>query len=264
MPRKYDPDFENRPLSRRSVLEWMGKATVLALGAGLAAACSRRPGPAPEDALSEGDTGGDPAGDAPGDAPGDASLPFEPGGDGMGIYDHWNVRSVDPQDLADILAGWKLRVDGMVETPRTYTFAELLGLARQDQVTDFHCVEGWSVLDVPWNGIHVSTLLAAAGPAAGSTHITFHTVKGEYNESLPIAVATEPRTMLGYGVGGSTLPLAHGFPLRVVAPRLYGYKNAKHVERMEITDHAVEGYWVAAGYPYDGEVTPSRLRPGKY
>ena len=52
--------------------------------------------------------------------------------------------------------------------------------------------------------------------------------------------------------------------MRLVVPRLLGYKNAKYVERIELTDHPVEGFWVAAGYPYDGEVPASRLRPGKY
>ena len=260
MPRRFDPDYRQRPLSRRSVLEWLGKATVLALGADLAAACTRRSGPGIVDASS----GGDGMTAGPGDAAGDVPMAFEPGGAGLAIYDDWNVRTVDPQDLEEILATWKLRVDGMVESPRTYTFADLLALPRQDQVTDFHCVEGWSVLDVPWNGVHLSTLLAAAGPRPGATHITFHTMRGEYDESLPMPVALEPRTLLAYGAGGSTLPLAHGFPLRLVVPRLYAYKSAKYVQRIEVRDVATEGYWVAAGYPYDGEVPESRLRPGRY
>ena len=68
----------------------------------------------------------------------------------------------------------------------------------------------------------------------------------------------------GFEHGHQPLLLVHGFPLRVVIPRLLGYKNAKYVERIELTNHAVYGYWVSAGYPYDGEVNPDRLRPGKY
>jgi DMSO/TMAO reductase YedYZ molybdopterin-dependent catalytic subunit len=89
-------------------------------------------------------------------------------------------------------------------------------------------------------------------------------VGGEYSESLPISVAREPRTLLGYGVGGSTLPLAHGFPVRLVVPRLYGYKNAKYLSRIEVTDHAITGYWEQYGYSYAGEVPASLLRTGKY
>lgn len=120
------------------------------------------------------------------------------------------------------------------------------------------------MLDVPWNGVHLSSLLGLVGARPAATHVTFHTVGGQYNESLPLDVALEPRTLLAYGAGGNTLPLEHGFPLRAVIPRLLGYKNAKYVHRIELTDRPVEGFWVQAGYPYDGLVPASRLRPGKY
>ncbi|HEY3452386.1 MAG TPA: molybdopterin-dependent oxidoreductase, partial [Myxococcales bacterium] len=101
-------------------------------------------------------------------------------------------------------------------------------------------------------------------PTARATYVTFHTVNDQYNESLPLSVAREPHALLGYGIEGSTLPLKHGFPARVVVPRLLGYKNAKYVYRLELADRPVEGYWVAAGYPYAGEVPAHRLRPGHY
>jgi DMSO/TMAO reductase YedYZ molybdopterin-dependent catalytic subunit len=131
-------------------------------------------------------------------------------------------------------------------------------------VTDFHCVEGWSVDDVPWNGVSLARMLDLAGADPSATYLSFYSVGGEYSESLPISVAREPRTLLGYGVGGSTLPLAHGFPVRLVVPRLYGYKNAKYLSRIEITDHAITGYWEQYGYSYGGEVPASLLRPGKF
>jgi DMSO/TMAO reductase YedYZ molybdopterin-dependent catalytic subunit len=74
----------------------------------------------------------------------------------------------------------------------------------------------------------------------------------------------EKNTMLAYGVAGSTLPLDHGFPLRAVVPRLYGYKNAKYVERLELSDKPLIGYWVAAGYDLDGSVPKDRLRKDRY
>ena len=107
-------------------------------------------------------------------------------------------------------------------------------------------------------------MLDLAATDAAATHVTFHSIGGQYSESLPIDVAREPRTLLGYGVDGSTLPIEHGFPLRLVVPRLLGYKNAKYLERIEVTDHAVTGYWESYGYSYEGEVPAERLRPGKY
>lgn len=254
-------------LTRRTVLEWLGGATVLALGPGLLAACDEA-----EKALADAgrldltrDTAMGDTVSYPDDwSVPDGGFPFQPGDGAQSVYKSWWERTVDAQDLPKLLASWKLTVDGMVQSPLTLKFTELVALPRQDQVTDFHCVEGWSVYDVPWNGVHLSELFERAKVQAGASHVTFHTVGGKYNESLPLAVALEPRTMLAYGAAGATLPLAHGFPLRVVIPRLLGYKNAKYVERIELTDEPVNGFWVAAGYGYDGEVPKERLRPGKY
>ena len=123
---------------------------------------------------------------------------------------------------------------------------------------------GWSVYDVGWNGILLGTLLDAVQPSPSATHLTVHCVGGRYAESIPLAVARESRTLLAYGVRCSTIPVRHGFPLRLIVPRLFGYKNAKYVQRLELTDQPVAGYWETRGYSYDGEVQPSRLRPGKY
>jgi DMSO/TMAO reductase YedYZ molybdopterin-dependent catalytic subunit len=139
-----------------------------------------------------------------------------------------------------------------------------LALPRTDQVKDFHCVEGWSVDDVPWNGVVLSDILQRSRPTKKATHVNIRTVGGRYNDSLPLPVAMEPSTMLAYGVAGSTLPLDHGFPLRVVVPRLFGYKNAKYLERLELADKPLIGYWVAAGYDLAGLVPQNRLRSGHY
>ena len=250
--------------SRRSLVEWLGKSAVLALGAPLIEACGGggdRPG-SPLDASSQpGRDGGSAAGDS--DA-GSIAFPFQPGSGTQSIFQNWAENTVDPQDLTALLASWTLTIDGMVDHPQNWHFADLFALPRQDQSTDFFCVEGWSVQDVPWNGIALSTLLDLASPTAQASYLTFHTFGDRYNESLPIAVAREPHSLLAYGVAGTTLPLAHGFPLRLVVPRLLGYKNAKYVYRVELTDQPVKGYWVAAGYSYAGEVPASELRPGHF
>lgn len=227
-------------LSRRDVLEWLGKGAVLALGADLAALCTSVAAAEPK------------------------SFPFQPGASRGRVFEEWPVRTVDPQNLVPILARWHLEIGGLVEEPRTYTFAEILALPRTDQVKDFHCVEGWSVDDVPWNGVVLSELLRRSRPTKKATHVNIHTVGSRYNDSLPLPVAMEPATILAYGVAGSTIPLNHGFPLRVVVPRLLGYKNAKYVERLELADKPLIGYWVAAGYDLAGLVPQSRLRNGHY
>jgi DMSO/TMAO reductase YedYZ molybdopterin-dependent catalytic subunit len=191
-------------------------------------------------------------------------FPFLPGAGQHEVFENWGERTVDKQDLQQILQSWRLTVDGLVESPRVYTFADLVGLERTDMLVDFHCVEGWSILDVPWNGVHMSKIFELVKPQSLASHVTFHTIGGKYNESLPLEVALEQKTLLAYGIAGSTIPFKHGFPLRIVIPRLLAYKSAKYVHRIELTDEPVHGFWVAAGYSYDGEVPESRLRPGKY
>jgi xylan 1,4-beta-xylosidase len=244
-------------VERRTVLQWLGRATVLTLGGDALAACLGK-SIADSPPVRRAADGGSEAG------AGATSFAFQPGDGSLSIFDDWYENTVDTQNLADLLASWRLTVDGLARNPLGLSFADLLALERQDQVTDFHCVEGWSVLDVPWNGVPLSRVLDLAGAEPAATYVTFHSAGGVYRESLPIAVAREPHTMLGYGVGGLTLPLQHGFPLRLVVPRLLGYKNAKYLSRIELTDQPVTGYWESYGYSYDGEVPADRLRPGKY
>jgi hypothetical protein len=282
-------------------MEWVGKATVISLGSGLLARCTttadlgiydgtdtpsqstdpfspntRLVQDSKENQDSNGDqdsrtVGGltDDAGNGTGEVADRCEAAFDVESvtaaprEGS-IFDRWPVRTVDEQNLSWILDNWQLTVEGMVDEPQTLSFTDLLNLPSQDQVTDFHCVEGWSVMDVPWNGVHLSELLSLAKPRKEATHITFHTIDEAYNESLSLDVALEPKTLLAYGVNCATLPLDHGFPLRVVIPRLLAYKGPKYVHRVELTDEPISGYWVARGYAYEGEVPEIRLRPGKY
>jgi hypothetical protein len=224
--------------TRRSITQWLGRATVLALTGELLAACSE----ADDEAT------------VAGAGPCNAELPFEPGSEGLALYADWYERTIGTPDLVDLL----------VEQTLELSFADILKLPRRDQVTDFHCVEGWSVYDVPWNGIHLSTLLELSTPLPNATHVTYRAWDDLYTDSLPLEVALEPRTLLAYGVGCATLPLRHGFPLRLVVPRKFGYKSAKFLQRISLTDQPLAGSWEKWGYSYDADVQPERLRPGKY
>jgi DMSO/TMAO reductase YedYZ molybdopterin-dependent catalytic subunit len=244
MKRRTAPYIAPVTFTRRSVLEWLGKATVVALSPELLAACDAAV-PLGQCARSE-------------------EFPFRPGMIDPELDQLWPVRTLQEPDLQAMLAQWQLRIDGLVESPQVLSFTEVICLERQDQVTDLHCVEGWSVYDIPWNGVRLSRLLELAQPTASATHVTFHTFGDHYIGSIPLEVAVEPKTILSYGVGGATLPFDHGFPLRVVVPRLFGYKSAKYVTRIELDDEPVQSIWESFGYPYSAEVPPERLRPGKY
>lgn len=269
---KLQPKREIENLSRRSLLSWLGKSAVFALTADFLVACGE-----PEKS-SQGDPNqGNPNPNDPDPGnPDTSNYPFNPSPEEGTLYDRWWGNTVDPQDLQRILTSWQLRVTGLVENPIILSFSNLLSLTRQDQITDFHCVEGWSVLDVPWNGFHINSLINLVRPTAQATHINLRSFPGIntdpviytdddiYTESIPISVAQEPRTMFAFGIDGKTIPLTHGFPLRLVLPRMYGYKNAKWVKEIEFTNTPIDGYWVQRGYPTNAPVDPARLRPGKY
>jgi len=260
--------------TRRSVMEWMGKGAVAVIGAELLAACggtdqAAMPGVgggvgAGAGGTGTGGTGGGTGGGSVEPCESTNGFLFEPGDKALAIFDNWNVRTVDSQNVASLLEDWALRIDGLVDEPMTLSFADLLQLPRQDQVVDFHCVEGWSIYDVPWNGVHLSTLLDLVGAQDSGSHLTFYSSGDVYTESLPLDEALEPKTLLAYGIGCLTLPLDHGFPLRVVMPRKFGYKSAKYVDRIEVTDKPITGYWEQYGYSYEADVPEHRLRPGKY
>jgi DMSO/TMAO reductase YedYZ molybdopterin-dependent catalytic subunit len=246
-------------ITRRELFRWLGNATVLTLTPDLLNGCNDNTNGTNREPTAVDATFGSGGGTNIG-----AKFSFEPSPVIGEIFEGWQGNSVETQDLNEILKSWSLIVGGLVENAVTLSFKELISLPRQDQTTDFHCVEGWSVFDVPWNGIHMNRLIELVHPLSNADHVAFYSVGDVYRESLPLAVARESKTMLAYGIAGSTLPLTHGFPLRLVVPRLFGYKSAKWVNRIEFTDTTGLGYWEQFGYSYDAEVPVSRLREGKY
>ena len=149
---------------------------------------------------------------------------------------------------------WRLRIEGLVEQPVTLTYEGLLRLPRAEQVSDFHCVTGWSVQDVHWAGVRFADLLAAAAPRARASVLSFVSSERPYVDTLTLAQAELPDAMLAYEMDGKPLRREHGAPVRVVIPEMYGYKNVKWVERIVVGDRAEPGYWEQRGYDVDAWV----------
>ena len=142
---------------------------------------------------------------------------------------------------------WKLVVDGAVETPLSLSFADLVALPQVTEEADFHCVTGWSVLDVAFGGVRLETVLALARPRPDATHVMTHAPDG-YSTNLPLEEALKPDVLLVHAVAGKPLPAAHGGPVRVVVPQLWAWKGAKWVNRLELLTHDRRGYWEIRGY----------------
>lgn len=171
------------------------------------------------------------------------------------MFGAFPVRSVERQPPTKPPEDWVVTVDGLVEKPLTVDHATWLTLERFEQTVDFHCVEGWSVEDVGWGGVAPSVLLDLAGVRPEATHVTFYAAGGVYKDGIPLDLVRDPNTVLADTLNDEPLPPAHGGPLRLVVPDQLGYKSVKWVERIEVSDEQVEGYWEQRGYPTDAPVT---------
>ena len=149
---------------------------------------------------------------------------------------------------------WRLEIGGLVRTPVSLDYAALRALPRAHQVTDFHCVTGWSVPHVHWVGVRFRDLLALAQPLPQATAIRFVSAEEPYDDSLTLDQALLPNVMLAYELDGKPLSRPHGAPARVVIPEMYGYKGVKWLARMEFVASQPTGYWESLGYDQDAWV----------
>jgi DMSO/TMAO reductase YedYZ molybdopterin-dependent catalytic subunit len=142
---------------------------------------------------------------------------------------------------------WRLRVEGLVGRPLSLGYEELLAMPAIEQYVTLQCISnlvgGDLVGTAKWTGVPLRRLLERAGGAGrGAVRVVFHAVGG-YSDSLPLAKAMEATTVVAYGMNDRSLPRAHGFPARIIAPGIYGMKNVKWLERIEVVDYDYRGYW---------------------
>lgn len=146
---------------------------------------------------------------------------------------------------------YRLAVDGLVRRPLSFTYGGLLWLPSAKQTCDFLCIEGWGVEDVPWEGLRLTTLMTLARPLPEAQFVTFHCLGDVYTESLTLEQAQHPNALLAYRMYGNPLPPERGSPVRLVFPRMLGYKGAKWVTRVEFRAERDLGYWAGFGAPLD-------------
>ncbi len=166
----------------------------------------------------------------------------------------WRIYNVNSPMPTFDPATWRLRIEGLVERPLTLDYNDLLSLPRAEQVSDFHCVTGWSVENVRWTGVRFGDLFEAAQPLSSARAVAFVSMEQPYIDTLTLEQALLPDAMLGFQMDGLPLSRPHGGPARVVIPEMYGYKNVKWVERIVLTDEPFDGYWEERGYDRDAWV----------
>ncbi len=149
---------------------------------------------------------------------------------------------------------YRLEIDGLVRTPRSFTYEELAALPRAHQVSTFHCVTGWTVHGVRWSGIRFDHLLSLVEPLPGAKALRFVSLEVPYDDSLTLEQVRLHDVMLALELDGKPLSRPHGSPARVVIPEMYGYKGVKWLSRIEVLDHQPTGYWEGLGYDQDAWV----------
>lgn len=169
----------------------------------------------------------------------------------------WRIYNVNPPMPTFDRATWRLRIEGLVERPVELTYDDLVALPHAEQVSDFHCVTGWSVENVSWVGVRFHDLFARARPLPRAKAVAFVSTERPYVDTLTLEQALLPNAMLAYEMDGEPLLREHGAPARVVIPEMYGYKNVKWVERIVVGDVAFDGYWEQRGYDRDAWVGDS-------
>lgn len=177
-----------------------------------------------------------------------------PAGGGFRIY---TVTGTLP---AKSEAEYRLEVHGLVERPMTLTMADLRAMAATSLTKDFQCVTGWRVEDVKWVGVKLSDLLDRAGVRPEAKALRFTCFDGAYTESLTLEQARRPDVLVAYGMQGGGISRAHGGPVRLYVAPMYGYKSAKWLSGIELTDRVIEGYWERRGYDVDAWIGKSNGR----
>ena len=171
--------------------------------------------------------------------------------------------------VAQNFVNWRLKIGGLIQHPMALSIAELRQLPSRTQITRHDCVEGWTAIGM-WTGVQLGLLLKTAGLARGARYAVFHCADnlsgepakggeqspGQYYESIDLVDAFHPQTLIAYNLNGKPLGVPNGAPLRLRVERQLGYKHAKYLQRIEITDSfrniagGYGGYWEDRGYEW--------------
>jgi len=158
-----------------------------------------------------------------------------------------------PENPKIDLEKWTLTVDGMVENPLRLTWQDLLSLPAVESISDFHCVEGWSVRNLKWFGVRFSTLVRTVKPTEDAKFVFFRCSDG-YTTSLELSVLLKDDVLLAYRLNDEYLETPLGRPLRLVVPDRYAYKSAMWIEQITLTKEKELGYWEKRGYSDTADV----------
>lgn len=154
----------------------------------------------------------------------------------------------DPRVNAD---GWSLTITGLVERPLAFSLDELTERSTTRKITTLGCISnelnGSLIGTAEWIGVPLAELLDEAGVLPGVVDLICHAAD-DYEDSITIERALDPDTLVVVGMNRERLNDAHGFPARLIVPGIYGMKNVKWLDRIELVDFDFQGYWQTRGW----------------
>jgi hypothetical protein len=172
------------------------------------------------------------------------------GGGAIGQFRVYTVTPIPSFTNAD----WNFTIDGLVDKTFKWDWQQFVALKRTVQVSDFHCVTGWSVYKNTWEGIPLKELLKMAGVQSGAETVKLYSGDGVYTDTLTLEQADMDDVMVAVMHDGKPIPSDLGGPVRLIVPKMYAYKSVKWLNRIELIKGEHVGYWEERGYANDAWV----------
>jgi DMSO/TMAO reductase YedYZ molybdopterin-dependent catalytic subunit len=197
------------------------------------------------------------------------SSPVTPSYSGLNSLPAVEVRSYQGKDLSSINAfrensikgpqhinesDYRLTITGLTNKTEIYTYPEVLEkYPHYTKLVTLHCVEGWDAT-ILWGGVQVRDLIRNAGPDPRANTVIF-TAHDGYTTSFPLDYLMNRDIIMANTMNNVTLPVERGYPFQLVAEDKWGYKWAKWIEKIELTDDpSYRGYWEQRGYSNTGDL----------
>ena len=170
---------------------------------------------------------------------------------GQKLTDRFPVLHYGPAVKIDI-SKWKFSITGLVEKEKEINFAEFAGLKRVKVLSDIHCVTTWTKLDNHWEGPSTSIIKELVEIKADAKFVIIHAA-GNFTTNLSLTDFFETDVLFAMKYENKPLTPEHGYPVRLVVPRLYFWKSAKWVTGVEFVAKDSPGFWESAGYHNHGD-----------
>jgi DMSO/TMAO reductase YedYZ molybdopterin-dependent catalytic subunit len=161
------------------------------------------------------------------------------------VLHHGAVPNIDTSE-------WTFTISGWVEQERALSYDEFMSLPRVKVFSDIHCVTRWSRLNNLWEGVSSSTIRELANILPEAQFVIVHCVGG-FTTNLPLTDFFQPDVLFAIKHDNQALTPGHGYPVRLVVPRLYFWKSAKWVSGIEFTAEDRPGFWESYGYHNHGD-----------